>query len=219
MGLPDGSVVKTLPDDAGDVRDESSIPGSGRSPGGGNGNPLQCSRRENPTDRGTWRATVHGVAKRQTLLTRESVCLKYSPFLVVFLLVSINTWSSFSLETSQGNHGFLAHCQPASTSQGFPGCSAGKEFACHAGDLHSIPGLGRSPGEGNWLPTPVSWPGEFHAPYGLWARKESDVTDRPSHNHLRRQIFSARDCILRLLQRNERTNKADIKGLPWWSSG
>ena len=46
-------VVKTPPADAGDVRDAGSVPGSGRSPGGGHGNPLQYSRLENPTDRGT----------------------------------------------------------------------------------------------------------------------------------------------------------------------
>jgi len=45
---------------------------------------------------------------------------------------------------------------------GFLGGSADKESACNAGDLGSIPGLGRSLGEGNGLPTPVFWPGEFH---------------------------------------------------------
>ena len=45
-----------------------SIPGSGRSPGGGNGNPLQYSCLENPLDRGTWLVTVHGVTKSQTQL-------------------------------------------------------------------------------------------------------------------------------------------------------
>ena len=44
---------------AGDARDMGSIPGSGRSPGGGHGNPLQYSYLENPMDRGAWRATVH----------------------------------------------------------------------------------------------------------------------------------------------------------------
>ena len=48
---------------AGDVRDRDLIPGRGRSPGAGNGNPLQYSCLENPVDRGAWRATVHGVAK------------------------------------------------------------------------------------------------------------------------------------------------------------
>ena len=51
---------------AGDARDAGSIPGLGRSPGGGHGNPLQYSCLENPMDRGAWRAMVHGVAKSQT---------------------------------------------------------------------------------------------------------------------------------------------------------
>ena len=50
------------------ARDLGSIPGLGRSPGEGNGNSLQYSCLENPMDRGTWRATVHGVAKSQTRL-------------------------------------------------------------------------------------------------------------------------------------------------------
>ena len=56
-------VVKNPAANAGDVRDTPSIPGSGRSPGEGNGNPLQYSCLENPTDRGAWGAIVHGVAK------------------------------------------------------------------------------------------------------------------------------------------------------------
>ena len=62
-------VVKNLPANAGDISDAGSIPGSGRSPGGGHGNPLQYSCLENPMDRGTWQATVHGVAKSQTRLS------------------------------------------------------------------------------------------------------------------------------------------------------
>ena len=49
--------------------DLGSIPGSGRSPGEGNGNPLQCSCLENPMNEGAWWATVHGVAKSQTRLS------------------------------------------------------------------------------------------------------------------------------------------------------
>ena len=56
-------VVKNLLANAGDVRDAGSIPGSGSYSRGGHGNPLQCSCLENPMDRGTWRATVHAVAK------------------------------------------------------------------------------------------------------------------------------------------------------------
>ena len=59
-------VVKNPPASAGDIRDVSLIPGSGRSPGEGNGNPLQDSCLENPMDGGAWRATVHGVTKSQT---------------------------------------------------------------------------------------------------------------------------------------------------------
>jgi len=55
-------VVKDLPARAGDERDAGSIPGLGRSPGGGHGNPLQYSCLENPTERGACWATVHGVA-------------------------------------------------------------------------------------------------------------------------------------------------------------
>ena len=54
-------MVKNPPVNAGDVRDLSSIPGLGRSPGEGNGNPLQYSCLENPMHRGAWWATVHGV--------------------------------------------------------------------------------------------------------------------------------------------------------------
>jgi len=58
-------VVKNPPANAGN-KDVSSIPGSGRSPGGGHGNPLQFSCLENPMDRGAWWATVHEVAKNRT---------------------------------------------------------------------------------------------------------------------------------------------------------
>ena len=56
-------VVKNLPAKAGDVRDAGTVPGLGRSPGEGNGNPLQYSFLKNPMDRGAWQATVHRVAK------------------------------------------------------------------------------------------------------------------------------------------------------------
>ena len=59
-------MLKNLPADAGDARDTGSIPGSGKSPAGGNGNRLQYSCLGNPMDRGAWRATVPGIAKNQT---------------------------------------------------------------------------------------------------------------------------------------------------------
>ena len=61
-------VVKTPPTNAGDIRDTGLIPGSGTSPGEGNGKPLQYSCQENPMDRGAWWATVHGAAKNRTQL-------------------------------------------------------------------------------------------------------------------------------------------------------
>ena len=63
MGFSDGSVVKNPPANVGDV---GLIPGSGRSPGEGNGNPLQYSCLDNPMDRGAQQTTVHGVAKSWT---------------------------------------------------------------------------------------------------------------------------------------------------------
>ena len=69
MGFPGGTVAKNLPANAGDTIDSGLIPGSGRSPRVGNGNPLQFSCLENSLDRGAWLATVHGVTKSQTRLS------------------------------------------------------------------------------------------------------------------------------------------------------
>ena len=66
LGFPGGSEVKASASNAGDP---GLIPGSGRSPGEGNGNPLQYSCLENPMDRGAWQATVHGVTKSQAQLS------------------------------------------------------------------------------------------------------------------------------------------------------
>ena len=65
-GFPGGSDGEDSADNAGDP---GWIPGAGRSPGGGHGNPLQYSCLENPLDRGAWRATVHGVGKSRTGLS------------------------------------------------------------------------------------------------------------------------------------------------------
>ena len=65
LGFPGGSAVENLPANAGD---ESLIPGLGRSPGGGHGNPLQYTFLENPLDREAWWATVLGVTKSWTQL-------------------------------------------------------------------------------------------------------------------------------------------------------
>ena len=69
MVFPGGAAVKNLPAKAGGV---VSIPGSGRSPGEGNGNPLQYSCLENSMDRGAWWAIVHRVTKSQTRLSAHT---------------------------------------------------------------------------------------------------------------------------------------------------
>ena len=66
MGFPGGSVVNNLPANVGDT---GSMPGSRKPSGEENGHPLQYSSPENPTDKGAWWATVHGLAKSQTQLS------------------------------------------------------------------------------------------------------------------------------------------------------
>ena len=99
---------KTLPTRAGDP---GLIPGSGRSPGGGNGRPLQYSCLENPIDRGTWRATLQGVAKESTRLSEQtdSMWLIYSIPMISMLVRNITvpryhkkctgSWSSLHPKT------------------------------------------------------------------------------------------------------------------------
>ena len=113
---------------AGDVRYAGLVPGLGRSPGGGCGSPLQYSCLENPMDRGAPRATVHRVAKSWTQLKQLSA---HSHTRI--LLFSCNLWP-----------------------MGFAGGSDGKESTCNAGDLGSIPGLGRSSGGGHGHPLQYS---------------------------------------------------------------
>jgi len=68
VGFPSGAGVKNLPANEEDTGDSGSSPGLGRSPGGGNSNPLQYFCLENFMDRGDWRDTVHRIAKSQTRL-------------------------------------------------------------------------------------------------------------------------------------------------------
>ena len=95
MGFPGGSVCKESTCNA---EDAGSIPGSGRSPGEGNGNALQHSCLENPMDRGAWRATVHRLADSQTQLSNE-----HFPFLslgnIHLRVLHIFLGSSFPLST------------------------------------------------------------------------------------------------------------------------
>ena len=90
-GFPGGTVVKNPPANSGDIRDKGSISGSGRSPRGGHGNPLQYSCLENPMDRGVWRATVHKVAKSWTRLmwlsTAHGTCLVFNGIINKMMLM------------------------------------------------------------------------------------------------------------------------------------
>ena len=83
-GFTGGLVVKNLPANAGDV---GSIPGVGRSSGGGHGNPLQYSCLENPMDRGAWWTTVHGVAKSWTRLSDFTFSLSF--FLQIYIYIHV----------------------------------------------------------------------------------------------------------------------------------
>ena len=101
---PAAQLVKNPRANAEDTR-RGFAPGVGRSPGGGNGNPLQYSCLENPMDRGAWRATVHGVIKSQTWLNMHAqkfcACLPLSlpPHTSVSLSISgcVSTWIPFFL--------------------------------------------------------------------------------------------------------------------------
>ena len=111
LDFPGGTVVKNLPANAGDL---DSIPGSGRSPEEGNGNPLQYSCLGNPTDRGTWRATVHGVVKESDMT-----------------------------EHARQQHFFPQTCSETNSPQrSFPGGPVVTNSLSNAGDLGLTPGLG-----------------------------------------------------------------------------
>ena len=86
LGFPSGSVVKSLPVSARDTVDVGSILGSGTSPGGGNGTPLQYSCLENLVDRGACRATVHHVAKSDTT---EHTCTES---IIDVLKMPVSSW-------------------------------------------------------------------------------------------------------------------------------
>ena len=80
-------MVNNLPDAVGDPRDLGSIPGSGRSPGERNGNPLQYSCLENPMDREAWRATVQGIAETRTGLNPHACIFTYVCVSILFACI------------------------------------------------------------------------------------------------------------------------------------
>jgi len=93
-------LVENLPVNAGNIRDVDWNLGSGRSPGGGHGNPLQYSCLENFIDRGAWWATAHRVAKSQTQLKRLSTCAQYvyfNPKLLVYCFPHLSLLAATSL--------------------------------------------------------------------------------------------------------------------------
>ena len=100
LGFPGGSVAKNPPDNAGDV---GSIPGSGRSPGEGNGNPFQYSHLENSMGRGAWRAAKSRVAKSQTWLN-DWVCAVGATYLPNYIhgQRTLTSWTSLGL-VAQGS--------------------------------------------------------------------------------------------------------------------
>ena len=148
-GFPGGSEVKASAWNAGDP---GSIPGLGRSPGEGNGNPLQYPCLENPMKGGAWQATVHGVAKSRTQLS-DFTSLNNSNFLsflehISYIYLTYHTYyfSSFN-----------------------PAGSNGKESACSARYLDSIPEYRRFllRREKEWLSTLVYLHGELHGQRNL----------------------------------------------------
>ena len=101
VDFPGASVGKETAYNAGDTSGPGSIPGSGRSPGGGKGNPLQYSFLENPTDWGVWQATVHGVIKSRTQL-RDFHFVHFFPLAFARTLLScwyclFNFWPFLSM--------------------------------------------------------------------------------------------------------------------------
>ena len=149
-GVPGGSDGK---ESACNVGDLGPIAGSERSPGEGNGNPLQCSCLENSMDRGAWRATVHGVTNS---LTRRSV-------------------TPLPSRHSVAPGGILG--LPGGTSGKGPVCQRRGRERCRLS-----PWVRRLPRRRAWQPTPAFLPGESHGQTSLvgsclWGRQEWGMTE------------------------------------------
>ena len=135
-------VVKNLLANAGDIKDMGLIPGSGRSPGGGHGNPLQCSCLENPRDGGAWWAAVYGVAQSRTQLKRLSSSSSSSSSSRMPLEVT------YEGEVISKMHSIFLKCKHK-TEEASQLSLVAKNLPGNAGDIKDmglIPGLGRSPG-------------------------------------------------------------------------
>ena len=118
MGFPGGRVVKNLPA----MQQTGSVPGSRRSPGGGNGNPLQYSCLDQLMDRGAWQATVPGVAKSRMWLSmhRQHIDI-FSKWICMCSTGSSNATSPKSHSSPSSHNPFLSnHCSSQSLTFLFP---------------------------------------------------------------------------------------------------
>ena len=114
MGFPSGSMVKNSPANTGDARDMGLISGSRRSPGKGNGCPLQYSCQDNSTDRGAWRATIQGVTKSRTRASTHAgmhTLYQDGPLASYFIpiIMSHNPFSSVQFICSVMSNSLLPH--------------------------------------------------------------------------------------------------------------
>ena len=149
----------------------------GRSPRGRNGNPIQYSCLENPTDRGASWAIVHGIAKSQTQLKRLSKQHSTWP--------DLSQNSSTSTSISQENKVTFAHhhYHCASLLTFLKKRLFWSIWASLVAQLVTTPPamqqtwVGKIPWRRQRLPTPVFWPGEFHGLYSPWNHKELDTTE------------------------------------------
>ena len=155
LGFPGGSDSKKSAWNAGD---RGSIPGLGRPPGEGNGNPLQYSCLENSMDRGAWWTTVYGVAKIRTWLTERIARKTIQAQFGYHMSLPQNFSFQNPLDVKKPGKK-LWTMKEANVSLGFSGGSAVKNPPVSAGDLGSVPGSGRSPSEGKGSPLQCSCPG------------------------------------------------------------
>ena len=175
-GFLHGSVGKEAACSAGDAGD--SAPGSGRSPGVGNGNPLKNICLENLVDRGAWRAAGHRVARSWARLSAQH-CTQLCGTDLVFvfsrsffflhpnpqasdkdLLISCFCgWCFIALLSQRGYHEWVSSLHKDFSSMGFPDGSVVKNPPANAGDVGLIPRLGGSPREGNGNPFQYSYLG------------------------------------------------------------
>ena len=169
-------VVKKSPANAGDIRDSVWVPGLGRSPGGGHGNPSQYSCLENPTgQRSLAGEGPQGSNELDMTEATQHACMhiKYQSSVqqhIFFVLFIVNILHN---NNENNNNNFRT----------FSGVSDGKEHVCKAGDLGSTHTLGRSPGERNGYPLQYSclensmdrgaWRAVVHGVAKSWKRMSS----------------------------------------------